>query len=115
MCFKQFCCPLQNLVVENVSPTHVSELRFFVLPISITYCLIAGNCVFVVVVEVAPAELEAMLMTHKSVQDAGVVGRKDERVGELPTAFVVVKQNHRVTEQQLTDYVAGNGCYGKRY
>ena len=57
--------------------------------------------------EVAPAELEAALLTHESVQDACVVGRNDERVGELPTAFVVVKQNHRVTGQQLTDYVAG--------
>ena len=39
--------------------------------------------------QVAPAELEALLMTHPNVADAAVVGRPDTRRGEVPVAVVV--------------------------
>ena len=39
--------------------------------------------------QVAPAELEALLMTHPNVADVAVVGRADERSGEVPVAHVV--------------------------
>ena len=39
--------------------------------------------------QVPPAELEALLLTHPSVADAAVIGRPDERSGELPAAYVV--------------------------
>lgn len=39
--------------------------------------------------QVAPAELEALLLTHPSVGDAAVIGRPHERHGEEPVAFVV--------------------------
>jgi acyl-CoA synthetase (AMP-forming)/AMP-acid ligase II len=38
---------------------------------------------------VAPAELEALLLAHPKVADAAVVGRPDERYGEVPVAAVV--------------------------
>jgi acyl-CoA synthetase (AMP-forming)/AMP-acid ligase II len=38
---------------------------------------------------VAPAELEALLVEHPAVADAAVVGRSDERHGEVPVAYVV--------------------------
>jgi len=41
--------------------------------------------------QVAPAELEAHLLSHPLVYDAAVVGKPDERAGELPVAFVVLK------------------------
>lgn len=55
----------------------------------------------------APAELEALLLTHVAVQDAAVIGRADERVGEQPMAFVVLKPGHVATEAELQAYVAG--------
>lgn len=39
--------------------------------------------------QVAPAELEAVLITHPHVADCAVVGVPDEEAGELPKAFVV--------------------------
>ncbi|WP_448625818.1 AMP-binding protein [Geodermatophilus sp. URMC 64] len=39
--------------------------------------------------QVAPAELEALLVTHPAVLDAAVIGRPDARTGERPMAFVV--------------------------
>jgi acyl-CoA synthetase (AMP-forming)/AMP-acid ligase II len=40
--------------------------------------------------QVAPAELEAVLLTHPAVADAAVVPSPDERAGEVPKAFVVL-------------------------
>ena len=41
--------------------------------------------------QVAPAELEALLLTHPAVADAAVIGRPDARAGELPVAYVVAR------------------------
>jgi acyl-CoA synthetase (AMP-forming)/AMP-acid ligase II len=41
--------------------------------------------------QVAPAELEALLLTHPAVADAAVVRSPDEEAGEVPKAFVVVR------------------------
>jgi acyl-CoA synthetase (AMP-forming)/AMP-acid ligase II len=38
---------------------------------------------------VAPAELEALLITHPEVSDVAVIGVPDEECGELPKAYVV--------------------------
>ena len=39
--------------------------------------------------QVAPAELEALLITHPEVQDVAVIGVPNEECGELPKAYVV--------------------------
>jgi acyl-CoA synthetase (AMP-forming)/AMP-acid ligase II len=39
--------------------------------------------------QVAPAELEALLIAHPEVADCAVIGIPDEEAGELPKAFVV--------------------------
>jgi acyl-coenzyme A synthetase/AMP-(fatty) acid ligase len=54
--------------------------------------------------QVAPAELEATLLTHPAVADAAVIGRPDTEAGEVPIAFVVVKGD--ATAQELLDFVA---------
>ncbi len=41
--------------------------------------------------QVAPAELEALLLEHPQIADAAVIGRPDEEAGEIPVAFVVAE------------------------
>lgn len=41
--------------------------------------------------QVAPAELEAIIVTHPNVADVAVIGIPDDEAGELPKAFVVLK------------------------
>jgi acyl-coenzyme A synthetase/AMP-(fatty) acid ligase len=54
--------------------------------------------------QVAPAALEAILLTHPAVVDAGVIGVPDAEAGEIPTAFVVLGQP--ATAGELMAYVA---------
>src|SRR5688572_283091 len=55
--------------------------------------------------QVAPAELEALLLTHPDVADAAVIGRADERAGELPVAYVVPRRAP-LDAAALLDWVA---------
>jgi len=41
--------------------------------------------------QVAPAELETLLLQHPSIADAAVIPTRDEEAGEVPKAFVVLK------------------------
>jgi acyl-CoA synthetase (AMP-forming)/AMP-acid ligase II len=54
--------------------------------------------------QVAPAELEAVLITHPAVSDAAVIGHPDEEAGEIPKAFVVLKE--QVSPDEIMAYVA---------
>ncbi|KAJ4423669.1 hypothetical protein N0V82_001692 [Gnomoniopsis sp. IMI 355080] len=47
---------------------------------------------------VAPAELEDLLLGHPSVEDCAVLGVLDERAGERPKAYIVVKQGQEAGE-----------------
>ena len=58
--------------------------------------------------QVAPAELEAVLLTHPSIADAAVVPSPDEEAGEVPKAFVVVRDGHGLTEVEVLSYVASH-------
>src|SRR6266496_2694376 len=54
--------------------------------------------------QVAPAELEAVLLSHPAVADAAVVRSADEEAGEVPKAFVVTRSP--LTAEQVMAYVA---------
>jgi acyl-CoA synthetase (AMP-forming)/AMP-acid ligase II len=54
--------------------------------------------------QVAPAELEAVLLTHPAVADAAVIPSPDEEAGEVPKGFVVLRGE--ATADELMAYVA---------
>lgn len=54
--------------------------------------------------QVAPAELEALLLTHPHVRDVAVVRSPDEEAGEVPKAFVVA--DGALSPQEVMDFVA---------
>lgn len=57
--------------------------------------------------QVAPAELEAILLMHEGVKEVAVIGVPDERAGEVPKAFVVRNPSVHVTEEELINFLAG--------
>jgi len=55
--------------------------------------------------QVAPAELEAILLSNPAIADAAVIPSPDEEAGEVPKAFVVLRGE--ITPQEIMDFVAG--------
>ena len=58
---------------------------------------------------VAPAEVEAVLLEHPAVRDCGVVGQPDPAAGEIPVAFVTLRDSSAACsrlEAELCGFVA---------
>ncbi len=58
---------------------------------------------------VAPAEIEATLLEHPAVRDCGVAARPDADAGEIPVAFVVLRDGFvptKTLEEELSSFVA---------
>ncbi|KAI6193942.1 4-coumarate--CoA ligase 3 [Aphelenchoides besseyi] len=63
--------------------------------------------------QVPPAELEDLLLSHPRIADAAVIGVKDEKAGELPKAFVV-RKDESLTEKEVFDFVAERVAHYKQ-
>ncbi|CAN4084258.1 unnamed protein product [Withania somnifera] len=64
--------------------------------------------------QVAPAELEAMLISNPNISDAAVVQMKDEVAGEVPVAFVVRANGSNISEEEIKQYVSQQVIFYKR-
>ncbi|HWS46124.1 MAG TPA: long-chain fatty acid--CoA ligase [Acidimicrobiia bacterium] len=53
---------------------------------------------------IASSEVERVLYEHEAVVEAAVVGRPDDRWGEVPVAYVVVKPGATVTPGELIEH-----------
>lgn len=58
--------------------------------------------------QVAPAELEALLITHPKVTDVAVIGVPNDEAGELPKAFVTTPQDDPVTLDEIQELVSAH-------
>ncbi len=66
---------------------------------------------------VAPAEVEAVLLEHAAVRDCGVVAKPDLAAGEIPCAFVVLREGFTPSDalnKQLRDFVADRLAHHKQ-
>nr|AWJ58441.1 4-coumarate CoA ligase [Boehmeria nivea] len=64
--------------------------------------------------QVAPAELEALLVAHPNIDDAAVVPMKDEVAGEVPVAFVVRSSDSDISEEDIKLYISKQVVFYKR-
>ncbi len=62
--------------------------------------------------QVPPAELEAILLTHPAIVDAAVIPCPDDEAGEVPKALVVLRQE--ASAEEILDFVAGRVAPFKR-
>ena len=66
---------------------------------------------------VAPAEVESVLLEHPAVRDCGVVAKPDAEAGEIPCAFVVVREGFTPSDalgNQLCAFVADRLAHHKQ-
>jgi 4-coumarate--CoA ligase len=58
--------------------------------------------------QVAPAELEALLITHPKIADVAVIGIPDDEAGEIPKAFVTEAPGSSITLEEIQALVGDN-------
>jgi len=58
--------------------------------------------------QVAPAELEALLITHPKVADVAVIGIPDDEAGEIPKAFITLAPGAEITLEEIQALVSEN-------
>jgi len=56
---------------------------------------------------IAPRMLEEILYKHPAVLGCAAVGKKDDVAGEIPVAFVSVKEGAKITAEELMEFVNG--------
>ena len=67
--------------------------------------------------QVSPAELEDLLVTHPAILDTAVIPSPDEEAGEIPKAIVVLKDADLASDEmaeEIMSFVAGNVAPHKR-
>lgn len=77
------------------------KVRFVVTEVLI-YCI---NHLQVKGFQVAPAELEVILRQHPQIVDAAVAGVAHPLAGEVPKAFVVVKDRKLISDKEIETFV----------
>jgi O-succinylbenzoic acid--CoA ligase len=51
-----------------------------------------------------PAEIEAVLLAHADIVDAGITGMEDAKWGQVPAAFIVKKEGSTLSEEELVQF-----------
>lgn len=62
---------------------------------------------------ISSVALEAMLVQHPSVLEAGVVAVSDSHWGERPKAFITVKEGHEMSGQELIEWAKHESAISK--
>ena len=55
--------------------------------------------------QIAPAELEALLLEHPAVMDSAVIPKRDLESGEIPKAFVLLRPEKQASVEELMRFV----------
>jgi long-chain acyl-CoA synthetase len=63
---------------------------------------------------VYPRDLEDVIFKHPAVQQCAVVGKPDPDAGELPVAFIELKQGEKATKEEMIEFVNSKIAHYKK-
>jgi fatty-acyl-CoA synthase len=72
------------------------------------YCKIIGRIKDIIIrggENISPLEIEELLVTHASIKDAVVVGVPDKNLGEEICAFIIIKDEHTLSREDIVSFV----------
>lgn len=72
------------------------------------YCKIIGRIKDIIIrggENISPTEIEELLVTHVSIKDAAVLGVPDKNLGEEICAFVIIKDNHTISREDVLSFI----------
>ena len=76
------------------------------------YLEYVGKKTFIIVtsggVKISPTEVEDILLRHPSVAEAAYVGVTDEHRGQVPTAFITLKEGQDASAEEIRDFCRQN-------
>ncbi|KAF2102712.1 putative 4-coumarate-CoA ligase [Rhizodiscina lignyota] len=78
---------------------YVEKGKFFIVDRKKELIKVKGN-------QVAPAELEALLLDHPAISDVAVIGVNIDIDDERPRAYVVLAQGKKATEKEIQEWLA---------
>jgi acyl-CoA synthetase (AMP-forming)/AMP-acid ligase II len=64
--------------------------------------------------QVAPAEIEHILLGHPDIRDAAVIGEPHSEQGEVPVAYVVASEESNLSPESVIEYAAAGMAKYKR-
>jgi long-chain acyl-CoA synthetase len=62
---------------------------------------------------VYPREIEDILYEHPAVKLCAVVGKTDAKAGEIPKAYIVLKEGAKATAQEIIEFINGKVAHYK--
>lgn len=62
---------------------------------------------------ISSLEVEAVLYAHPEILECAVIGKLDEKWGEVPLAFVVLKKSSKLTSKEIIDFARSNLAHFK--
>ncbi|MBW2410012.1 MAG: AMP-binding protein, partial [Deltaproteobacteria bacterium] len=62
---------------------------------------------------ISSLEVEAVLYSHPDILECAVIAKSDEKWGEVPMAFVVLKQGAELSPQAIIDFARSNLAHFK--
>uniref|UniRef100_A0A8C4ZF91 Medium-chain acyl-CoA ligase ACSF2, mitochondrial n=1 Tax=Gadus morhua TaxID=8049 RepID=A0A8C4ZF91_GADMO len=101
---------------EVISPSRWYKTGDIASLNSLGYCRIEGRIKDLIIrggENIYPAEIEQFLHTHPKVQDAQVIGVKDERLGEQVCACIKLKDGQTSSVEEIRDFCKGQIAHFK--
>jgi len=95
----------QEEVVDSEGYFHTGDLGYYDKDGVIHFVEQISSLISFWMYEVAPSVLESRLLSHGSVVDAAVVAVPDKENGHVPRGFVVLKEGHEETEENLINFL----------